>query len=114
MSGTLCSMVHALLLSSAPPLAAFVRHEHTTLYNSVLDYSPAMLQKGGEKLGYETEAFAIYDTMRYVKPAVHTLCVGNAFGESAMLLAAGEQVSMHCPCTCLEGKRHAGLNALAP
>ena len=54
-----------------------------------------MLQKGGEKLGYETEAFAIYDTMRYVKPAVHTLCVGNAFGESAMLLAAGEQVCMH-------------------
>ena len=74
------------------------------MYNSVLEQLFAMLQKGGEKLGYETEAFAIYDTMRYVKPAVHTLCVGNAFGESAMLLAAGEQVSMHCPCTCLEGK----------
>ncbi len=82
--------------------------------NSVYDCSAAMLQKGGDKLGYETEAFAIYDTMRYVKPAVHTLCVGNAFGESAMLLAAGEQVSMPYPCTWLESKTHAGLNALGP
>ena len=50
------------------------------------------LQKGGEKLGYESEAFAIYDTMKYIKPSVRTLCVGTAFGESAMLLAAGEKV----------------------
>ncbi|KAG6684216.1 hypothetical protein I3842_12G051800 [Carya illinoinensis] len=45
--------------------------------------------KGGEKLGYETEAFAIYDVMRYVKPPIFTLCVGNAWGEAALLLAAG-------------------------
>ncbi|KAL4199692.1 hypothetical protein AMTRI_Chr03g52470 [Amborella trichopoda] len=45
--------------------------------------------KGGEKLGYETEAFAIYDIMRYVKPPIFTLCVGNAWGEAALLLAAG-------------------------
>ncbi|TQE08587.1 hypothetical protein C1H46_005763 [Malus baccata] len=44
---------------------------------------------GGEKLGYETEAFAIYDVMRYVKPPIFTLCVGNAWGEAALLLAAG-------------------------
>ena len=50
------------------------------------------MQKGGEKLGYESEAFAIYDTMKYIKPSVRTLCVGTAFGESAMLLAAGEKV----------------------
>lgn len=47
------------------------------------------VQKGAGKLGYEAEAFAIYDTMRYIKPPVHTVCVGNAFGEAAMLLAAG-------------------------
>nr|CAD1830142.1 unnamed protein product [Ananas comosus var. bracteatus] len=35
--------------------------------------------KGGQKLGYETEAFAIYDVMRYVKPPIFTLCVGNAW-----------------------------------
>ncbi|OVA19793.1 ClpP [Macleaya cordata] len=45
--------------------------------------------KGGEKLGYETEAFAIYDVMRYVKPPIFSLCVGNAWGEAALLLAAG-------------------------
>lgn len=45
--------------------------------------------KGEKKLGYETEAFAIYDVMSYVKPAIFTLCVGNAWGEAALLLAAG-------------------------
>ncbi|KAH7439062.1 hypothetical protein KP509_04G043400 [Ceratopteris richardii] len=45
--------------------------------------------KDGEKLGYETEAFAIYDTMSYVKPPIFTLCVGNAWGEAALLLSAG-------------------------
>ncbi|KAI0499457.1 hypothetical protein KFK09_020360 [Dendrobium nobile] len=45
--------------------------------------------KGGEKLGYETEAFAIYDVMRYVKPPIFTLCVGNAWGEASLLLASG-------------------------
>jgi ATP-dependent Clp protease protease subunit len=46
--------------------------------------------KGAGKLGYEAEAFAIYDTMRYIKPPVYTVCVGTAFGEAAMLLAAGK------------------------
>lgn len=45
--------------------------------------------KDGEKLGYETEAFAVYDTLRYVKPPIFTLCVGNAWGEAALLLATG-------------------------
>ncbi|CAI0536012.1 unnamed protein product [Linum tenue] len=45
--------------------------------------------RGGEKLSYETEAFAIYDVMGYVKPPIFTLCVGNAWGEAALLLAAG-------------------------
>ncbi|XP_002993341.2 ATP-dependent Clp protease proteolytic subunit-related protein 4, chloroplastic [Selaginella moellendorffii] len=45
--------------------------------------------KDGEKLGYETEALAMYDTMQYVKPPIFTLCVGNAWGEAALLLAAG-------------------------
>ena len=51
-----------------------------------------LMQRGAETLGYEFEALAIYDLMRYVKPPVSTLCVGNAFGEAAMLLAAGEKV----------------------
>lgn len=58
-----------------------------------LNTAVCAVQKGGEKLGYESEAFAIYDTMRYIKPSVRTLCVGTAFGESAMLLATGEKVT---------------------
>lgn len=53
-----------------------------------------VLQKGADKLGYEAEAFAIYDCMRFVKPPVGTVCVGSAYGEAAMLLAAGEKVRL--------------------
>lgn len=47
--------------------------------------------KRGSRLGYETEALSIYDTMAHVKPPVRTLCVGTAYGEAALLLAAGER-----------------------
>ena len=47
--------------------------------------------KDSDKLAYEAEAFAIYDTMSYVKNPIHTVCVGTAWGEAAMLLAAGEK-----------------------
>ena len=45
-------------------------------------------------MGYDTEAFAIYDTMCYVKPPIHTICVGTAWGEAAMLLACGAKVKI--------------------
>ncbi len=38
---------------------------------------------------YDTAAFAIVDTMNYIKPPVHTICIGNAIGMAAMLLASG-------------------------
>jgi ATP-dependent Clp protease, protease subunit len=43
----------------------------------------------GEPIGFETEAFAIYDTLKYIKPPVHTICLGSAMGMAAMLLSAG-------------------------
>jgi ATP-dependent Clp protease protease subunit len=43
----------------------------------------------GEPIGFETEAFAICDTMRYIKPPVHTICIGSAMGMAAMLLSVG-------------------------
>jgi ATP-dependent Clp protease protease subunit len=43
----------------------------------------------GDPIGFETEAFAIYDTMRYIKPPIHTICIGSAMGMAAMLLSAG-------------------------
>lgn len=48
-------------------------------------------QQEGQKYGYDTEAFAIYDTIKYVNPPVHTVAVGTAWGEAAMLLASGEK-----------------------
>lgn len=47
------------------------------------------LQRTTSQLGYESQAFAIYDTMRYIKTPISTLAIGNAWGESAVLLAAG-------------------------
>ena len=44
---------------------------------------------GGESIGFETEAFAICDTMSYIKPPVHTICIGQAMGTAAMILSAG-------------------------
>jgi ATP-dependent Clp protease, protease subunit len=44
---------------------------------------------GGESIGFETEAFAIADTLSYIKPPVHTICLGQAMGTAAMILSAG-------------------------
>lgn len=41
--------------------------------------------------GSTTAGFAIYDTMQFIKPPVHTICVGFAASFAAILLLAGEQ-----------------------
>ncbi|HHV75337.1 MAG TPA: ATP-dependent Clp endopeptidase proteolytic subunit ClpP [Thermoanaerobacterium sp.] len=41
--------------------------------------------------GSITSAFAIYDTMQYIKPDVVTMCVGMAASAGAFLLAAGSK-----------------------
>ncbi len=46
--------------------------------------------------GAVTAGLAIYDTMRYIRPDVSTLCIGQASSMGAILLAAGA-----------EGKRYA-------
>ncbi|MEB3175068.1 MAG: ATP-dependent Clp protease proteolytic subunit [Cyanobacteriota bacterium] len=43
----------------------------------------------GDAIGFETEAFAICDTIGYIKPPVHTICIGQAMGTAAMILSAG-------------------------
>ena len=50
--------------------------------------------------GMVSAGLAIYDTMRYVKPDICTLCMGQAASMGALLLAAGT-----------EGKRYALPNA---
>ncbi|GAB4537424.1 MAG: ATP-dependent Clp protease proteolytic subunit [Pleurocapsa sp.] len=44
---------------------------------------------GGESIGFETEAFAICDTINYIQPPVHTICIGQAMGTAAMILSSG-------------------------
>ena len=46
--------------------------------------------------GSVTAGMAIYDTMQFVKPAVSTLCIGQAASMGAFLLAAGEKGKRYC------------------
>ncbi|CBI39520.3 hypothetical protein VitviT2T_020924 [Vitis vinifera] len=43
----------------------------------------------GERVGMETEGFAIYDAMMQLKNEIHTVAVGAAIGQACLLLAAG-------------------------
>ena len=55
------------------------------------------LQKSNTKYGNEHEAIAVYHMLKGVQKfcPVYTLCVGNAFGEAALLLSAGSPVRFH-------------------
>jgi ATP-dependent Clp protease protease subunit len=50
--------------------------------------------------GLVTAGMAIYDTMQYVRPAIHTYCIGQAASMGSLLLAAG-----------VKGQRYALPNA---
>jgi ATP-dependent Clp protease protease subunit len=41
--------------------------------------------------GVVTSGMAVYDTMQFIKPAVSTLCIGQAASMGSMLLCAGEK-----------------------
>jgi len=41
--------------------------------------------------GSVTASLAIYDTMQYIKPAMETICMGQAASGAALLLAAGAE-----------------------
>ncbi len=58
------------------PIKIYINSTGTSSYN-------------GDPIGFETEAFAICDTMKYIKPPIHTICLGSAMGMAAMLLSAG-------------------------
>ena len=46
--------------------------------------------------GVVTAGLAIYDTMQYVRPAIQTLCVGQAASTASLLLCAGEKGGRAC------------------
>ena len=48
--------------------------------------------------GSVTAGLAIYDTMQYVRPAVSTICIGQAASMGAVLLSrASRDGACHCP-----------------
>ena len=46
--------------------------------------------------GSVSAGLAVYDTIRFIKPHVSTLCVGQAASMGALLLAAGEKTKRYC------------------
>jgi len=45
----------------------------------------------GRAFSFDTEAFAIADTMQFIRPPIRTICVGQAFGTAAMILSLGQK-----------------------
>ncbi len=64
--------------------------------------------------GSPTAGLAIYDTMQYIQPEIHTWCIGQAASMAAVLLTAGEpghryalsysRVLIHQPWGALQGQ----------
>jgi len=46
--------------------------------------------------GVVTSGLAIYDTMQFIKPAVSTLCIGQAASAAALLLCGGAKGKRYC------------------
>merc|ERR1712151_659065 len=63
------------------------RYDPITMYIN----SSGTTTANGQAVGFETEAFAIADVMKYVRPPVHTVALGQAFGAAAMLLSQGKR-----------------------
>lgn len=74
----------------------YLNYESTTKPVTLYINSPGTVNSEGRSVGFETEAFAIADTIKYIKPPVHTICVGQAFGAAAMLLSQGEKGHRFC------------------
>lgn len=53
--------------------------------------SPGTNSPDGRAVSFDTEAFAIADTMMFIRPPIRTICVGQAFGTAAMLLSLGQK-----------------------
>ncbi len=50
--------------------------------------------------GMATSGLAIYDTMQFIRPAVSTLCTGQAASMGSLLLAAGAKDAAFCAAEC--------------
>ncbi len=46
--------------------------------------------------GLVTAGMAIYDTMQYVRPMIHTYCIGQAASMGSLLLCSGKKGERYC------------------
>jgi len=68
--------------SADKPVTMYINSTGSTVKNSTRFI-------GENKVGMETDAFAIADCMQYIKPEVNTIAIGQAYGTAAMLLGLG-------------------------
>eukprot|EP00962_Isochrysis_galbana_P007699 scaffold2085_cov99-Isochrysis_galbana.AAC.3 len=68
----------------------FLQYDSTEQPITMYINSPGTTLEDGRPVGFETEAFAIADTMGYIKPQISTMLVGKAYGLAALLLASGD------------------------
>jgi len=68
--------------SADKPVTMYINSTGSTLKNNTRYI-------GEQKVGMETDAFAIADCMAYIKPKVSTIAIGQAYGTAAMLLGLG-------------------------
>jgi ATP-dependent Clp protease protease subunit len=69
----------------------YLNYESTTDPITMYINSSGTTTANGQSVGFETEAFAIADVMKYVRPPVYTVAIGQAFGAAAMLLSQGKR-----------------------
>jgi len=68
--------------SADKPITLYINSTGSTIKNNTK-------YVGENKVGMETDAFAIADCMGYIKPEVQTIAIGQALGTAAVLLGLG-------------------------
>jgi len=68
--------------SADKPVTMYINSTGSTMKNNTR-------YVGEQKVGMETDAFAIADCMAYIKPQVMTIGIGQAYGTAAVLLGLG-------------------------
>ena len=58
--------------------------------------SPGSQTPDGQVAGFETESYAILDTMDYIRPTKYTIALSQAYGNAALILASGKRGSRFC------------------
>ena len=57
--------------------------------------SGGSINEKGEVVGMDNEAYAILDTMRYIRSPIHTVAVGKCHGNASLILAGGDKGRRH-------------------